>query len=189
MKTIDARGVPCPKPLILTKSAITNMQLNEEVMILVDDEVSHKNITDFLKDRGINFKIDGLNFNITKNKEIMESSEEKKSYGHVIAVIDKEYMGLGNDELGTLLLKAFIGALKDASPKPEAVYFFNGGVLITQDKAFTKLLEELRSAKIKLYFCGTCVKFYELKNIKVEEQTNMLGIIEAMGKASSIIRA
>ncbi len=119
MKTVDARGVPCPKPLILTKTA----------------------------------------------------------------------MGQGNDELGELLLKAFLGALKDANPKPEALYCYNGGVYLGIDEPYKSLLQELRDAGIKIFFCGTCVKFYELEGIKVEEQTNMLGIIEAMANASAVIRA
>ena len=48
MKTVDARGVPCPKPLILTKTALMNASLNEEIEVLIDDEVAFHNITDFL---------------------------------------------------------------------------------------------------------------------------------------------
>ncbi len=98
-------------------------------------------------------------------------------------------MGAGNDELGELLLKAFLGALKDASPKPEALYCYNGGVYLGAEEPYKTLLQELRDAGIKIFFCGTCVKFYKLDEIKTEEQTNMLGIIEAMGNASAVIRA
>lgn len=49
MKTIDARGVPCPKPLILTKTALNNAALNEEIEVLIDDDVAFHNITDLLK--------------------------------------------------------------------------------------------------------------------------------------------
>ena len=86
-------------------------------------------------------------------------------------------------------LKAFLGALKDSNPKPEALYCYNGGVYLGVEEPYKTLLQELRDAGIKIFFCGTCVKFYELKDIKVEEQTNMLGIIEAMANASAVIRA
>ena len=43
MKTVDARGIPCPKPLILTKTAITNAALNEEIEVLIDDDVAFHN--------------------------------------------------------------------------------------------------------------------------------------------------
>ena len=190
MKTVDARGVPCPKPLILTKTALMNASLNEEIEVLIDDEVAFHNITDFLNNNKITYTNDGMNFKITKNKELSQNeSSKEKSSGPVIAVVDKKAMGQGNDELGELLLKAFLGALKDATPKPEALYCYNGGVYLGIDEPYKSLLQELRDAGIKIFFCGTCVKFYELDGIKVEEQTNMLGIIEAMANASAVIRA
>lgn len=189
MKTIDARGIPCPKPLILTKTAIANAQLNEEIEVLIDDEIAFHNITDFLNNNGITYTNEGKNFKIIKNKDLSVSNNNQKSSGPVIAVVDKKTMGLGNDELGELLLKAFLGALKDSSPKPEALYCYNGGVYLGVEEPYKTLLQELREAGIKIFFCGTCVKFYELGDIKIEEQTNMLGIIEAMSNASAIIRA
>ena len=190
MKTVDARGIPCPKPLILTKTAITNAALNEEIEVLIDDDVAFHNITDFLNNNGITYKNEGMNFKITKNKDLSSNDTSKEKYsGPVIAVVDKKVMGQGNDELGELLLKAFLGALKDANPKPEALYCYNGGVYLGVEEPYKTLLQELRNAGIKIFFCGTCVKFYELNDIKVEEQTNMLGIIEAMGNASAVIRA
>lgn len=188
MKTIDARGIPCPKPLILTKTALTNSNINDEIEVLIDDEVAFHNITDFLKNNGINYTNDGMNFKIKKNKDLSALADREKSSGHIIAVADKKFMGYGNEELGELLLKAFLGALKDSTPKPEALYCFNGGVYLGVEEPYKTLLQELREAGIKIFFCGTCVKFYEINDIKVEEQTNMLGIIEAMANASSIIR-
>lgn len=190
MKTVDARGIPCPKPLILTKTAITNADLNEEIEVLIDDEVAFQNIKDFLNNNGIKYTNENMNFKIIKNKDLSSSNDNKeKSSGPVIAVVDKKSMGHGNDELGELLLKAFLGALKDSSPKPEALYCYNGGVFLGTEEPYKTLLQELRDAGIKIFFCGTCVKFYELNDIKVEEQTNMLGIIEAMSNASAVIRA
>ncbi|WP_295161629.1 sulfurtransferase-like selenium metabolism protein YedF [uncultured Brachyspira sp.] len=191
MKTIDARGIPCPKPLILTKTSITNAALNEEIEILIDDDTAFHNIKDFLNNNAITYTNEGQNFKIIKNKDISSSnySNIEKFSGPVIAVADKKVMGAGNDELGELLLKAFLGALKDASPKPEALYCYNGGVYLGAEEPYKTLLQELRDAGIKIFFCGTCVKFYKLDEIKTEEQTNMLGIIEAMGNASAVIRA
>lgn len=186
MKTIDAKGIPCPKPLILTKTALMNASIDEEIEVLIDDEIAFHNITDFLKNNGITYTNDGMNFKIKKNKDLSASME--KSSGPVIAVVDKKFMGYGNEELGELLLKAFLGALKDATPKPETLYCYNGGVYLGVEEPYKTLLKELRDAGIKVFFCGTCVKFYGIEDIKVEEQTNMLGIIEAMANASAVIR-
>ena len=62
MKTIDAKGIPCPKPLILTKTALTNASIDEEIEVLIDDEVAFHNITDFLKNNGITYTNDGMNY-------------------------------------------------------------------------------------------------------------------------------
>ena len=85
MKTIDARGVPCPKPLILTKTALTNAALNEEIEVLIDDDVAFHNITDFLKNNGITYTNEGKNFKIVKNKELSLNNSKEKSSGPVIA--------------------------------------------------------------------------------------------------------
>lgn len=188
MKTIDAKGISCPKPLILTKTALTNANIGDEIEVLIDDEVAFHNITDFLKNNGITYTNEGMNFKIKKNKDLSSNENSEKSSGPVIAVADKKFMGYGNEELGGLLLKACLGALKDANPKPEALYCYNSGVFLGVEEPYKTLLQELRDAGIKIFFCGTCVKFYELNDIKVEEQTNMLGIIEAMANASAVIR-
>lgn len=188
MKTIDAKGIPCPKPLILTKTALMNANIGDEIEVLINDEVAFHNIMDFLKNNGITYTNEGMNFKIKKNKELSSNENFEKSSGPVIAVADKKFMGHGNEELGALLLKACLGALKDANPKPEALYCYNSGVFLGVEEPYKTLLQELRDAGIKIFFCGTCVKFYELNDIKVEEQTNMLGIIEAMANASAVIR-
>lgn len=189
MKQVDARGIPCPKPLILTRQALKTLQLNEKVEILLDDDVAFSNIKDFLKDIGLEYKTEGQNYIITKNKELGDKENSDSNVGNTVAIVDKAFMGAGDEELGKLLLKAFLGSLSSARPKPKAVYFYNGGVLLLKDDAYKKIFEDLRIAEIKLYFCGTCIKYFEMDNLaSVEEQTNMLGIVEAMGKAKSVIR-
>lgn len=188
MKQVDARGIPCPKPLILTKQALKTLPLNEKILILLDDDVAFSNIKDFLNDLKLEYTVEERNFTITKNKDIDEkenSSDDKIT----VAVVDKAFMGLGDEELGKLLLKAFLGSLASASPKPKAVYFYNGGVLLLKDNAYKQIFDDLRKANIKLYFCGTCIKYFGMDNlVGIEEQTNMLGIVEAMGKAQSVVR-
>lgn len=186
MKTLDAKGIPCPKPLILTKQTLSSMQVGDKLEILLDDEVAHKNITDFLKDNGIEFSSNGLNFTVTKNKEIKTQVSSKDD--NTIVMVDKNYMGEGDKELGDLLLKAFLGTLTTISKKPKTIYLYNSAVLISKDKSYETILNDIRHAGIKLFFCGTCVKFYNIEGIDVSEQTNMLNIVESQAQASSIIR-
>ena len=192
MKTIDARDIPCPKPLILTRQALASLALNEKLEVLINDKLAYANITDFLKDTGLEFTVNGFNFIITKNKEIngeTRSSSNDSENKNVIVIVDKNYMGSDDKDLGTLLLKAFLDAIKYSNPKPKTVYFYNEGVLLINDKAYKKLLEELRESQISLKFCGACLKFFEIDTlVAFNEHANMLSIIEAQANARTIIR-
>ncbi|HOM97487.1 MAG TPA: sulfurtransferase TusA family protein, partial [Acetomicrobium sp.] len=50
MKVVDARGMICPKPVILTKQAIDSGE--KEIEVLVDNDVSFQNVKRFHKSRG-----------------------------------------------------------------------------------------------------------------------------------------
>ncbi|MCX7703007.1 MAG: sulfurtransferase TusA family protein, partial [Planctomycetota bacterium] len=43
MKLIDARGLPCPKPVILTKEAIEESSGGEVIRVLVDNAAARDN--------------------------------------------------------------------------------------------------------------------------------------------------
>lgn len=49
-KTLDARGLACPAPVLLVKDAVENEDLNE-LSIMVDNEASRENVTRFLGTR------------------------------------------------------------------------------------------------------------------------------------------
>ena len=59
---------------------------------------------------------------------------------------------MGNEELGELLLKACLGALKDANPKPEALYCYNSGVFLGVEEPYKTLLQELKRCGNKNIF-------------------------------------
>lgn len=50
---LDARGLSCPEPVIITKKAIEKDKL-ENFIILVDAHVAVENITRFVKSKGYN---------------------------------------------------------------------------------------------------------------------------------------
>jgi len=50
MKTIDARGLSCPEPVLVTKKAI---QKELPVMILVDQQVAVENVLRFAHKEGL----------------------------------------------------------------------------------------------------------------------------------------
>jgi TusA-related sulfurtransferase len=57
MKIIDTKGLVCPQPLILTKKALKEVEVNEQFMILLDNETSVQNINRFLKENNAQSEI------------------------------------------------------------------------------------------------------------------------------------
>ena len=50
MKTIDARGLSCPEPVILTRKALASGDASYEV--IVDNHASKENVTRFAEHQG-----------------------------------------------------------------------------------------------------------------------------------------
>ena len=56
---VDARGLSCPLPVLKTKEAITKNP-NEEIVILVDCQVSKQNVTRVAESSGYSVKVEML---------------------------------------------------------------------------------------------------------------------------------
>lgn len=54
MKTIDARGLSCPEPVIMTKNALATKEAEYEV--LVDNVTAKENVTRFATHQGYKVK-------------------------------------------------------------------------------------------------------------------------------------
>lgn len=56
MITVDARGLSCPEPVILTKRAAASAP--KEIQVAVDNNVSKENVCKFLQSQGYTFCIE-----------------------------------------------------------------------------------------------------------------------------------
>ncbi len=54
MVTIDARGLSCPQPVVLTKKALAENQ--NCAIIIVDNTIALENITRFAENKGLTVK-------------------------------------------------------------------------------------------------------------------------------------
>ena len=70
MKKIDARGLACPAPVLQTKDAIEEENLNI-IEVLIDNEASRQNVSRFLKSQGfeVSVKERGGDFHVTGRRE------------------------------------------------------------------------------------------------------------------------
>ena len=53
MKTIDTKGLTCPRPLIMLKEALLETGVGEAITVITDNETSLKNLVTYLNDQGI----------------------------------------------------------------------------------------------------------------------------------------
>lgn len=55
MTEVDARGLSCPEPVILTKKGIQDKP--KEIKVYVDNNVSRENVSKFLRSEGYSLQI------------------------------------------------------------------------------------------------------------------------------------
>jgi selenium metabolism protein YedF len=107
----------------------------------------------------------------------------------LVYVIASDTMGRGDDTLGRSLLKTFMQTIKDVSPLPSKIIFYNSGVkLVCEGSAALDALRYLQEKGVNILVCGTCLEFYELKaEIQVGQISNMYEIMTTMMEASRVV--
>ncbi|MFO7722823.1 MAG: sulfurtransferase TusA family protein [Bacteroidales bacterium] len=53
MKRVEAKGRPCPLPLVMTRKALETLGEGEQLEIILDSRNAKHNVTQFLKDNGM----------------------------------------------------------------------------------------------------------------------------------------
>jgi selenium metabolism protein YedF len=196
--TIDARGLACPKPVILTKKGIEGIK-EGSIKTIVDNEIAKDNLSKLAKSMNLEYKVeqdlDG-NYEVTtikgKEEHVNDTEITKKveqiNDGAVI-VIPSDLMGSGDPELGKLLMKSFIYTVSETKPYPKAILFYNSGVKLTlKSSAVLEDLISLEEAGVEIISCGTCLDFYELKDeLGIGEISNMYTIYEKMNATQNTI--
>jgi selenium metabolism protein YedF len=99
-------------------------------------------------------------------------------------------MGEGNDELGALLMRAFIHTTVELEHKPDTMIFYNTGVKVAAiDSPALDDLKALEETGVKILVCGTCVNFFELTGkIGAGTISNMYDIAGTLSTAGRIVK-
>jgi selenium metabolism protein YedF len=197
-KTVDARGMLCPKPLIMVKKALAELQVGEQFTVLLDNETAKDNVTRFLQDNGarpVPSENHGV-FTINAEKSQKDLPEPRvEQYCQpdggskpFVMVFNQFGMGTGSEELGKILIQACVNAVKEVKPLPSSMLFFNGGVhLACEGSPVVQTLLELESRGVKMLVCGTCLDYFELKfRLKVGRISNMYDILQTIASAGSV---
>lgn len=189
MKEIDARGLVCPQPVILTKRALEEIE-EGEVVAIVDNITARENVSRFADNMGYDYEVSNekgcYHIKIKKTRSAIKSEQKE---GNTVIVITSDRLGNGEDELGKLLMKSYIYALTETSPLPEAVLFLNGGIKLTSEGSeVIESIKKLEASGVEIISCGTCLDFYKLKDrLKAGIIGNMYSIVEKMNSAEKVI--
>ncbi len=190
MIKVNAVGEVCPKPVIMTKKALKEIE-SGVVEVSVDNQTSKENVEKMAKEMGHTFetKEEGNVFVITITKA-GEKQEKSSKEENIVISIGSDKMGEGEDELGKILIKGFIYALTEAETLPKTVLLYNKGVLLASTFEDTvKDLKVLEERGVEILSCGTCANFYHVQDqIKVGTLTNMYTILERQMKATKVIK-
>lgn len=189
-KTIDCRGLACPKPVILTKKELELIEI-EETLSIVDNDVARQNLQKLADSMGFKSEIeekDGLTYVkiLKENAHILSDDIEKDQ----VILIGSNMMGEGDEKLGTALMKSYFYALSELSAVPKTLLFLNSGVFLTTEGSdILDSLHVLEQKGAEIMSCGTCLDFYNLKDkLQIGTITNMYTIVERLNKASNSIK-
>lgn len=193
---VDARGLPCPQPVIRTRNA---MREADEVITLVSAEDQVANVRRLAEKAGwqVNVEVREGFFAIRMVKP--QASPQPQPASAQIApspasdkrviVISSDRMGRGEDELGLILMRSFLYALGEVEPVPQTMVFFNTGVkLTTEGSPVLEELAALQARGVEILVCGTCLDYFGLKDrVQVGTISNMYTIAETLLAATNAI--
>lgn len=193
---VDAKGKPCPTPVILAKQAMA--EGHDPFTVLVDNPTAVENLKRLADNQGFTAAVreaDGVYAVDFAKGEGCTACEESVSSplpaagGDWAVFVGRDIIGDGDRELGANLMRMFFYTLAQGEDKPGAVLFMNAGVkLPTLDEQVVEHLKALHEAGVEILVCGTCLNFYNLaEQLKVGTVSNMYDIVTRMQKAGKVI--
>jgi selenium metabolism protein YedF len=186
---VDARGLPCPRPVVETKKALEGIDTGT-ITVLVDNAESRDNVKRFAQSQGcqvdISEKDDIYYLDIVK---VERAESTTRTTGQTVALICTDRFGSGDERLGEILMKAFLNTLWDTEPRPAKLIFMNSGVrLTTEGSEMLDTLKLLETDGVEIFSCGTCLEYYDIKDkLRVGQVTNMYATVESLISADKVI--
>lgn len=105
-----------------------------------------------------------------------------------VFVINRFGMGQGNEDLGNVLIGAFLKKVWAKKDKPDMIILYNGGVkLLGQGSPYLDALHGLEESGVEIAACGTCLDHYEIKDLSAGRRSNMAEIVDIMMTADKTI--
>lgn len=196
-------------PLIMLKKGLTECHAGDEVCVLTDNETACSNLNDYLHElradaqqqivtsshgetyTEIRFSVPEVASGATAQSSAPSCYTTPSADTPYGVVISSDEMGSGDQELGKILMRAFVNALIEMPHIPKFVILYNRGVyLATKQTDTAQTLERMKTEKgVDIVCCGTCLDYYDLRdNLQVGRISNMYTIMEMQGRVNRILR-
>jgi len=190
-KTIDARGLPCPQPVVLTRKALAEA---DEVLVIVDNKTAQGNVSRLAEREGfavsVEEKDDGIYLHLHREKAAEPAAAPSPAPGGPTVVFIPAYaIGRGPEELQEILIRGFLHTLNEVEPLPDTLIFINTGVKLTiEGSPVVEDLKALEGKGVEILICGTCLNYFGLSDkVAVGTVSNMYTIAEKLLRAGKVI--
>lgn len=190
MEHLDLKGKTCPVPVIETKNFLEG-RVVDAIEIVVDDPTASENVRRFLGTKGYSTSVTEENGVYRIEGCLEQEPAVAGPKGHrCLVYVDGEVMGRGSEELGAVLMRAFLNTVKELEMRPWRMIFINSGVkLVSSDSEYLSMLRDIEGLGIEIIACGTCLDYYHLKEkIGVGRVGNMFEILTSFNEATNVIR-
>ena len=201
METLDLRDLACPEPVVRTKRAI-DAHPGAVLTILLNNAASRENVTRMARSLGAEVECEELGggeFQLTVTAAEAPAPPEAEpetvecpvpgGSARPTVLVKNRVMGLGDDELGRVLMKAFLKTLREADPLPACLIFINAGIhLTTTGSEEIPTLKDLEAKGAEVISCGTCLDYHgKLNAVEVGIVGNMFDIVDRLTRAPKVI--
>jgi len=202
MKIFDVRDLACPGPVLKLRGLLDEGE--RSIQFHVADELCRSNVTRFAASRNVAAEVepaDDGSFIVTftagddapgarPGEDDLLVCDLPAASGPTVVQISAATMGVGDDELGSLLMRSFIKTQAQLDDRPDAILFYNDGVkLCCSDSLLIDDLRALEASGIEIIACGTCLNFFGLADaLAVGRVTDMLEIAGRLAAAGRVVR-
>jgi selenium metabolism protein YedF len=196
-ETLDCRGLACPQPVINTKNALEGGAAS--ILVIVDNQAACTNVRRFAESQGARVEVAEESGEFHMTIEPGQSAPAKEAppivcstapAKNLVVYVSSEGMGRGDDQLGAVLMAAFLDTLSQFKGEISHAVFVNAGArLAVEGSPVLEQVRQLEELGVEVLVCGTCLNHFDIKDkLAVGSVSNMYAIIETLSKAGRIIR-
>jgi len=189
-KFVDARGLSCPSPVVMTKQALDSLA-DGTVTAVVDDRTALENIVRLARSLayGVEVEEQAGEYYIHIEKGKMGPAASLTQIEQTVLLVTSSVLGKGSEELGQTLLKNFFYTLTQIEGAVNTVILMNSGVfLAVEGSEVLEYLTALEHSGVEVLSCGTCLDYYRVKDkLMAGKVTNMYSALEILAAAPKVI--